>query len=55
MKGCIPSEGLAREGIHCAGILKDRKVELLVSRVEVQSCRSHTNHFSTLETMAQRR
>jgi hypothetical protein len=55
MKDYVRSEVLVGEGVHCAGLLEDRGVQLLVTRVEIQSGSSHTNHLSMTENTVERR
>jgi hypothetical protein len=55
MKDYVRSEVFVGEGVHCAGLLEDRGVELLVIKVEIQSGSSHTNRISTIENTVERR
>jgi hypothetical protein len=54
MKGYIWSDGLAGVGVHCAGLMEDGGVGLLVAGMKVRSCESHTNHISMFENVAER-
>jgi hypothetical protein len=47
-------EGLARECVHCAGLHKESGVELLITKMEVQSGGGHTNHLTALGSTAER-
>jgi hypothetical protein len=47
-------EGLAGEGVHCAGLLEESGVELPVTRMEAQSCSEHTNLVSALGSTEER-